>query len=843
MLTHKSRRVMSVIMGLGFAGFCAAVLSLAGIFLYLDPQVPKAETYRHVRLETPLRIYAQDGGLIAEFGDRRLVPLTIGEIPPLFIKAILDTEDKRFYSHSGIDYISLVNDLFELAISQEIRSGASTITMQLARNVSFSLEQTFIRKFKEMLLALKIEQELSKDEILELYINLVPFGKHAYGAEAAAQTYYGKSLKNLNLAQMAMLAGIPQAPTAGNPINGPTRALSRRNVVLSLMLAQNSINETQYARAIDAPITANVHKRNLDVDAPFPAEWVRQQLIHQFDDLYTGGYEVITTLDSNLQKKAINALRKGLTGYDRRHGLRPPEAQIEEDSVDPYPEYRQALQSVAPSAGLIPAVVVALNEASFDAVIKSGVVLRVGFENSAWARRFLNVNERGPRPKQPSDILQIGDLIRVQRDDETNQLAQLPEIQGSIVALDPDTGDIKALVGGLDFQRSQYNHVLQGARQPGSGFKPIVYSAALNAGITPATLFLDAPLVFDDKNLETQYRPSNDNNKYSGETRLRAALYRSINLVSIRVLQKVGAGNVLEFSKNFGFDTTSFPRNTQLAIGGGTMAVTPLDMATAYAVFANGGYLIEPHLIDRVISMEGKTLFIASHPEVCADCEDKLAAATLQDSVERENSELTIEEPIDLEALLVEAVAGDQSEPQVPAEEEEIVEPKLVPATRVLDERNAFIMHTMLQDVIKRGTGRKALKLKRNDLAGKTGTTNDAADTWFNGYTRNLVTNVWVGFDDHRPLGNREYGSTTPLPIWIDFMETALAGVAESTPMQPDGVTTMKIDPETGLAAQQRQRNAIFEYFLSEYVPEAHNASEAQINNPGVGEVIPEDIF
>ena len=802
----------TVLLWLALTILAGGAFGLSGVYLYLNPQIPTAESYRHVKLETPLRVFSGDGALLGEFGERRLIPVTLDRVPPLFLRAVLDTEDKRFYEHSGIDFISLSNDvvglMLDLVTDGSLGGGASTITMQLARNVSFTLERRVLRKLKEMLLALKVERELTKDEILELYINVVPFGKRAYGAEAAALTYYGKPLKELSLPQLAMLAGIPQAPTAGNPVNGPERAVRRRNLVLSRMHSQGSIDAAQYRAAVDAPITARVFNREVDVPAPFAAEWVRQQLIAEFPDLYSGGYEVFTTLVGPLQATATRALRKGLIGYDRRHGYRGPEQRF--DSAD---EAVAALAGLPAYAGLVPAAVVEVAEDHVLAAFADGGRALVPFEAMRWARPFLGVDAMGARPKTPADVVAVGDLIRLQAGDEGWRLAQIPEIQGALVSIDPDTGGVLALEGGFDFAMNQYNHALQAARQPGSGFKPFVYSAALDKGITPASVFMDAPLVFDDSNLEALYRPRNDNERYNGPTRLREGLYRSINLVSMRVLLEIGAGPTLEYVRRFGFDTSTFPRNTQLAIGGGTMAVTPVEMAAAYAVFANGGYGVTPYIVNRVLNINGDTVFATSHPRVCRACEKAPA-------------DLPEQEPTNLEDLVA-------ARSEVPAE----------PAVRVVDERNAFIMHSMLSDVIRRGTGRRALTLERDDLAGKTGTTDDAADTWFNGYNPEVVTTVWVGFPDHSPLGRREYGSNTPLPIWIDYMDVALGERDESHPPQPPGVMTVKIDPETGELAANDQDEAIFEYFLAEYAP--RTGSRDGIDTPPGTErdIEPEDIF
>ena len=465
------RSLTGTIIWIALTGICTLSLTLAAVFLYLNPQIPDAESYRHVKLETPLRVFTADEALIAEFGERRRIPIRLDQVPRHFINALLDTEDKRFYQHRGIDFISLTNDTFglikSLLLEGSLGPGASTITMQLARNISFSLERRFLRKFKEMLLALKIETELEKDEILELYINEMPFGKRAYGAEAAARTYYGKPLGELSIPQLAMLAGVLQAPTAGNPINGPERALRRRNLVLSRMRAQSSITAAEYNDAVAAPITAGLHGRDLDVPAPFPAEWVRQQLLHRIPDLYTGGYAAYTTLNSRNQAAATRALRDGLIAYDRRHGYRGPEARFDDQEKG-----LAALANLTVLGGLVPALVTGVSHDQATATLADGASITLEMAALRW-RPYIETDVRGPTPKRPRDVVQPRDLIRVQATEEGWRLAQLPEIQGALVSLDPDTGAVLALEGGFDFGINQYNHALQAARQPGSGFKPL----------------------------------------------------------------------------------------------------------------------------------------------------------------------------------------------------------------------------------------------------------------------------------------------------------------------------------------------------------------------------------
>ncbi|NCF45461.1 MAG: peptidase [Proteobacteria bacterium] len=747
-----------------------------------------------------------------------------------------------------------------------------------------------------MLLSLKIEQELTKDEILELYINLVPFGKRAYGAQAAAVTYYGKPLKELSIAQLAMLAGIPQRPEAGNPINGPEWALRRRNQVLSRMLAQDSITQAEYETAIAAPITAQVYARELDLPSPYAAEWVRQEVVGKVADLYTGGYEIYTTLDGAAQREATSALRRGLLKYDQDHGYRGAEDTLEAALADTIARVfgeqnadqgikQGSNQGMGPSAPLqnsvrqtppvdlpadlqtdlqaellnrldqydayteqMPAIVLQVNEQDALVLAKESGLGTLRLSDSRWAREYRSVDERGARPQRMGDIISVGDIIRVNTKAATSAasstdgepiwlLTQLPDIQGALIAMDPQNGAVRALVGGYDFYRNQYNYALQAQRQPGSGFKPFVYSSALTRGITPADIFLDAPLVFEDENLESQYRPENDNNRYNGPTRLREALYRSINLVSMRVLLKVGAGKVLEDVSSFGFDMTSFPRNTQLALGGGTMTVAPVDMVRAYGVLANGGYLVEPHIVQRLVDQQGNVLYQANPATVCKNCEAgetvESTSSTAAASATASDAEAEAFTGSWLNATVLDSLLQKQRAP--------IDEVAQARAEQVLDERNAFIMQSMLRDVIKLGTGRRARAIGRQDLAGKTGTTNDASDTWFNGFNSSLVTSVWVGFKDQQPLGRNAYGSNIPLPIWIDFMEDALVGTPETTMLQPPGVVTLRIDRETGRPTARNNPNSVDEVFLAESAPDASSTLSQQ--NTATEEIRAVDLF
>ena len=824
---HWLRPLLRAIVWLAAAGACATSLTLASVFLYLDPQIPSTDTYRQYRFETPLRIYTADGLLVGEFGDRRLIPIALEEVPRHFIAGLINTEDKRFYEHRGIDFISLANDVVAL-LTSDVRTGASTLTMQLAKVVSFSHRQQFIRKFKEMLLATKVEQELDKDEILELYVNVMAFGKHAYGVQAAAHTYYGKPVAELNLAQQAMLAGIIKKPEAGNPINGPTWAIERRNLVLRRMRQQGAISDPEYESAVQAPITAQVFQRGIDLPAPYPAEWVRQELFSRYGtDIYSG-FVAHTTLDARLQQAAQEALRRGLVAYDRRHRYRGPEgraslARKPDGSVD-LAAAANALGERRAVHGLLPAVVVGngaetgedCNDAgaseaacALHVVLRDGETVAVPWAGLRWARRHLDTDRFGPPPERPADIAAKGDVVRVEMHRDGWRLAQLPAIDGALVAVDADSGGVRALVGGWDFHSKQFNHARQARRQPGSGFKPFVYSAALENGVTPATVFWDTPLTLTDNTLETVYRPRNDSGDFRGPMPLRQALYQSRNLVSIKLMMQVGAGPIIDHVRRFGFDPATLPRNTQLAIGGGTMALTPMDMASAYAVLANGGFKVEPHIVQRVERLDGTVLLRPLHPVVCRGCDAAPAPAP--------------------------AVAPGSAGGAAPALQGDAPPP----AERVVDERNTFVMHSLLRDVVERGTGRRARALGRPDIVGKTGTTDDATDTWFNGYHPNLAVSVWVGFADRRPLGEAEYGSNTPLPIWIDFMRVALADEPVVARPMPAGVVSVKV-------AQGGERRAgdaggTFEYFFAENLPPAAIGPSPRTDTPRP--VRAEDIF
>lgn len=775
-LTRTIHGLGWTILGLG----SAMTLVLAAAFLYLNPQVPDAATFKNVKLRAPLRIYSADDKLIQEFG-QRLTPITYEQIPPLFISALLDTEDKRFFEHSGIDLITVANATWQLVRNQgAIRTGASTITMQLVKNISGDSEVRFIRKFKEMLLALKIEQELSKEEILTLYLNIIPFGKHSFGIQAAARTYYGKDVGDLTLAQTAMLAGIPKAPEAGNPINGPERALNRRNLVLFRMLSQGSISQAEYDEAKAAPITAQVFAREIELPSLYIAEMVRKRLLQDYGrNAYNEGLLVKTTIQSEMQIAAEQALTNQLNAYDRRHGYRGPEYHRIQ-GTDEYiaaPEYGyppnwiDTLDQLRVEGDQHPGIVLTATVEGIQVLTKDLEIIAIATDDLRWARPYIDVNRRGPRPKSAEDFLVVGDVIRYEVLEDRYGLGQVPDIQGGLVAIDPDSGAVLALHGGYDFRAQQYNHVTQARRQPGSNFKPFFYAGAMEDGLTAASIYNDAPHVMEGGDLEETYRPSNFNDEFDGPLRLREALYKSKNLISLRVILDYGPDNAIEYVKRFGFSTDRFPRDVQLAFGGGTIALTPLEVANGYAMFANGGYAISPYFIEEIDSINEDVLFLAQPARVCEDCE--------------------------------------------PA------------AKRVIEPRVAYIMDSILADVIQRGTGTKAKRqLGRNDLRGKTGTTNDA-DIWFSGYNRDIAATTWVGFGDNSPVGSREFGSTAPLETWIEFMQDVLPPESEGRSLPfPERLVTLKIDPETGLGTEPTDPDGIFEIFREELAPAAALAKQ-----------------
>ncbi len=758
---------------------CGLTLSLSGAYLYLSPNLPSIESLRSIELQIPLRVYSSDAKLIAEFGEMRRSPISFNEIPKNFIHALLAAEDDNFANHYGVDPGSLVRAAAQILKTGRIQTGGSTITMQVAKNYFLSSERSFSRKANEILLALQIERELSKDEILELYINKIYLGNRAYGIEAASQVYYGKSIGEISLAEMAMIAGLPKAPSRFNPIVNPERSMERRNWILGRMLKLGRISEDAYQTAVTEPLTARLHITAPDLNAPYIAEMARAEMVGRFGgQAYTDGYSVTTTVPSDLQSQAHLAVKSGLIAYDHRHGYRKPE-----QSALPESQWSEALTKARSISQLLPAIVTQVSTDGISVMLASGEQEPVAWQTMRWARPFINNRSMGPPPRKPADIVQVGDLVRVSRqDDNALSFAQIPKVQAALVSLDPSNGAIRALVGGLSFEQSNYNRAIQAKRQPGSSFKPFIYSAALDAGYTAATIVNDAPLEIFEPGMKAVWRPKNDNNTFLGPIRVREGLYRSRNLVSIRILQDIGMQYARDYISQFGFNLDDLPRNLSLALG--TATLTPLEITTGWTAFANGGFKVTPYLIERIENREGQTIFLANPARTPAST----AAAT------------------EVEAVTEQLLADSETEPPVDA-------------PRIIDERTSYIMTSMLQDVIKRGTGRRALSLNRSDLAGKTGTTNESKDSWFAGYNSDVVTTVWAGFDQPESLGRHEYGGTVALPIWIDYMAYALKDKPIHSMKEPAGMMTLRIDPENGRIARPGTPDAYFEIFKSEDAP------------------------
>ncbi len=778
-----------------FSFFGALVVALGlgyGAYQRLSNELPDIETLKNVPLPIPLKILTQDEQLIAEYGHKRRTTLTYEQIPPLFLDAIVATEDQRFFEHHGVDFRSLVRAFVSLVATGRKSQGGSTITMQVARNYFLSPERTYTRKIKEILLAFRIEQNLTKEDILTLYLNKIFLGNRAYGIAAAAEVYYGMQVSELELAQVAMLAGLPKAPSKINPLFNPVAAKKRRDYVLKRMLAMGVISEEAFAEANLVPISAQFHGTQADVEAPYVAESVRQLVVEAYGTqvAYNQGLRIYTSIESRLQQAANGALQKHLMAYDHRHGYKGPIGHISlssksKDKLD----WLEKL-SEYPSYDLMePALVLTLAETSAVILTKSELAEDLLWPGMQWARAYINDNRLGPEPTKAKEIVKEGDVIYVSRDASNRRLMQVPEVSGALVAMSSEDGAVKAMVGGFDYAQSQFNRATLALRQPGSNFKPFIYSAALDSGFTAATMVNDSPVVFEDALLESYWRPENYSGQFFGPTPIRMALAKSRNLVSIRLLQAIGISKALKHVARFGFDADTLPRNLSLALGSGE--VTPMALAAGYAAFANGGFKVQPHLIKRIEDSSGRVIY-----------DYKTSGCPLGRCYE-----------------------GNFTERE-----------------RAVSAGNAYIMTSMMQDVIKVGTGRQAQSLERIDLAGKTGTTNDQTDAWFSGFTPDLVATVWVGFDAPRPLGHNETGGQAALPMWIDFMQEALSNTQEKPFLPPPTVVHAKIDPETGLLASSYTKEPRFEIFEVGKLPEKARKEPSVLGASETME-IPEQIF
>lgn len=781
MFSKKS--FFGIIFWLLLAGFSVTLVTFAGLYLYLSPKLPSVDSLREVKLQTPLRVYSSDGKLIGEFGEQRRTPLTYNQIPPLYIKALLSAEDAEFFEHHGVSLKGMLRAASQILKSGAIQSGGSTITQQLARDFFLTRKQIFSRKFNEILLSLEIERKFTKEEILELFNNKMFFGNRAYGLQAAAQIYYGKDIHQLSVAQYAMIVGVLKAPSAYNPLANLKRAMIRRDWIIGRMYELRHIDQATYEAAINEPNTASYHGTTLDVQAPYISEMARQEVLDRFGDkAYSEGYKVYTSVDSAMQATAQTAVLKGLLGYDLRHGYRGPELRLKPSEDADLIDWLDQLQNIPTLGGQEPAVVVDVQGKSLRVLMSNGDYIDLGWEQGlSNVRPYFTEDSRGAAYKTVTEFLKPGDVVRITKDnDDQWQFSQVPAIQAALVSLNPLDGAIRSLVGGLDFNQSHYNRAIQGSRQPGSSFKPLLYTAALENGFTPASIINDAPIVIENTSTGIAWRPENDDGKFVGPMRMRQAFYRSRNLVSIRLLRSIGMQTALDSLARFGFNPKEFPRDLTLALG--THALTPMQMATAYATFANGGFKVDPYLVTRIEDDKGKVVYEARPKRVCKECEINQLSYADDGSVI----------------------------PATPSLDNSLRAP------RIIDARIAYLMDSMLRDVIDKGTGRQAKQLGRSDIGGKTGTTNGPRDSWFSGYNPNIVTSVWVGFDANTLLGRKEFGSSAALPIWIDFMRTALEGVPDQLSRQPEGIVTVRINPDTGKPAMPGDPDAIFEVFLGE---------------------------
>lgn len=836
-----------------FVLFVGAVAFLAVATMLITPKLPSIESLSEERLKVPMRVYSADGQLLAEFGEEKRILLKADEVPDLLVKAILAAEDDDFYNHYGVDFLGIVRAMWHNLRTGTPSQGASTITMQVARNFFLSPEKTYTRKIKEVLLAFKIERQLSKNEILELYLNKIFLGHRAYGFGAAAQVYYGKRLEALTLPEIAMLAGLPKAPSRNNPLSNPERAIERRNYVLQRMHSLGFIAEEAFETEQMAPLTASKHALRFDVEAPYIAEMVRQYMVDKYaEESYGGGFHIYTTIRADYQEAANWALRRGLRAYERRHGYSGPVGHVgikgtalDQDYLD------DALKGYRAVADLLLGVVLSLEEKLATVYTQDGYVVEIGWDGLSWARKYIDEAAMGPQPKNAAQILKPGDIIYLEyveaevnnneqskdkADDEQDQqgywmLAQVPKVAGALVSLRPTDGAILALTGGFDFDESKFNRATQAERQPGSNIKPFIYSAALEKGLTTATRVSGAPIVIDDPGLETIWRPDNYSGRFFGETPLRKALILSLNLVSVRLLREIGPAYAADYLERFGFEHDKLPRNLSLALG--SASATPLQMATAFGVFANGGYKVEPYFISRIEDADHNIIEQANPLVICPDCPESDAPADSQKS-----DSVTGQTPNP--GVLPVAQADNNAQAY-----------RLRYAPRVISAENAFIMTSIMKDVITRGTGRKALALGRADLAGKTGTTNEFRDAWFSGFTPDLVTTAWIGFDQPASLGPGEAGAKAALPIWIDYMTTALKGAPEKSSPIPARVVALSVDRETGEPTDPEDPRAILEYFVAGTEPALPDApapgesgdGETTLVTPPDIEELPKDLF
>ncbi|MDJ0777592.1 MAG: transglycosylase domain-containing protein [Gammaproteobacteria bacterium] len=878
------KKLVKIVSWLFAAGSIVLIGGVLYIYAVMVPSLPSIEGLEDAQYQVPLRIYDRNEILLAEFGEHRRIPVDFDKIPRYLIDAVVAVEDDQFWNHFGIDLYALAAAAYEEFLTGGRKTrGGSTITMQVARNFFLTREQTYERKFKEILLALKIESELEKEKIIELYLNKIFLGHRAYGISAASQVYYDKPLDELTLAQAAMIAGLPKAPSKYNPISNPERALTRRNYILGRMRILDFIGEDEFRLALDEPITAELHRTRTVADAQYVSELVRAQLFEQYgEEVYKAGLRVYTSIDGELQAAANRALRRSLLDYVRRHGYRGTLGHVELAEIEEDP-FEEDLVTDERFGGLRKGIVITINEAveaaedggteaipaSATVMISSLDLIDLPFVGGIdWAAPFVDEDNQGPKPEKVGDVLKPGDVIWLENRDGQWLLADLPRIEGALVSIDPADGGIRAMVGGFDYFRNKFNRATQARRQPGSNFKPFIYSAALEKGFTAASVINDAPVVFEDDSLEATWRPENYSGKFYGPTRMREALVKSRNLVSIRILQSIGLRYATNYLQRFGFSREQMPYDLSLALGSGSFS--PLQTARGYAVFANGGYLIEPYIVQRVEGVDGEILYENRPMKVCQGCEiedmqalaEAEALAAMQQEFAAAQGEAELVDAQSDEAALLQATQlrslGDgaaavadedgveaeingeaiEADAEVTPDETLVEEPTEVFAPRVISAQNAFIMRSIMREIIQRGTAVRAKVLGRSDIAGKTGTTNDQIDAWFSGFNDQVVTTTWVGFDNQRKMGRKETGSRAALPMWIEFMRFALEGRPENLQEQPAGLVTVRIDAETGKRAALDSANSLFEIFREENAPREIATANTSATDESTGVVV-----
>ncbi len=880
---------------ISFLSAVIGVVALVGIYFYIKPELPSVTVLKDVRLQTPMQIYTKDGKLISQYGVKRRIPVELEEVPQALIDAILATEDSRFFEHHGIDPIGIARAAVTLVLTGEKRQGASTLTMQLARGFFLTREKTYIRKIKEVFIALHMEQELTKEEILELYLNKIELGHRAFGFGAASQVYYGKPLGELTLAQIATIAGLPKAPSVLNPISNPTRALERRRVVLLRMLDEKYITQAQFNEAASDPVTATKHGAEIEVDAPYLADTIYNEMVEIYgkEEAETGGYQVFATASSELQRAAQLAVVRNLHDYDERHGYKGPlgylwnipqadsqdeivptlnvsfdiSERIEREDWDTT-SILNVLDEIPHIDPVMPAVVMTLDEKRVEVLSADGQTRVIEWGGLDWARQYITDFRQGSDPKLAADVTQEGAVIYIREQDGEWRISQIPEVSGAFVALNPQNGAVEAIVGGYSFYQSQFNRATQAKRQVGSNIKPFVYSAAINSGYTLASIINDAPINQWDAATGVTWRPQNSPAEYDGPIRMRKALGKSKNVVSVRLLRGVGLRETRDYLTRFGFDADDIPLDETVSLG--SSSHTPLEVVRGMAVIANGGYLVNPYFIDKVLDENGQELWRANPVWACNRCEEDSEPETLSKQDEEADIEALLAAQLNQDTLLSDNI-DDMPD------EEKVIAPQVITA------QNAFLVGEMMRTAVRAngnwnkktywlGTGWRSRNiLQRTDIAGKTGTTNDSRDTWFSGFHKDIVATAWVGFDNmSRQLGRAtrnqnlinknpekfnwignaligtEDGAKAAGPAWIRFMQYALKGKPHSPMPVPENIVRVRIDRTSGKLTRRTDHTTLFEYFLQGTEPTTY-VRDDEVIDPATQDKTtapePEEIF